>query len=251
MRGTTVTLVAAAILLALAPASPGAEPREWSVEITPYIWLLGLSGDATVNGYKVDFDRSTSDFLAAAKLAGSVLGIVEYDDFLFWTQVDYYSLRTDKMKVEDQPRGGTFNIDMILGEAALGYRIEGWAKQQTFDLLLGVRTLHLKNELELTGGGSATRKSDVIDPIFVVRPCITLFPKTLPGLVLNPTLAIGGGGDSDLIYELYFQIQYEITDYLAARAGYRTVGYRFSGGRNDSALDAQLRGIMFGLGVLF
>jgi hypothetical protein len=251
MKRMGASAVVGALLLAAAGMAGGAEPEGWEAEITPYLWLVGLSGDVTVRGQKIHFDRSTSDILADAKVAGSALSVVQYDRFLFWGQVDYYSISTSKMDVKDRPQGGTLDTDVVLGEAALGYQIDGWKEGQTFDLLLGLRAMHLKHDLEVYGYGSYQNDSNAFDPILVVRPFLPLFPSKIRGLALNPTLAIGGGGDSDLVYELYVQLQYQISEYVVGRLGYRTVGYQVSGDRDGNKLDCRLAGLMVGLGVTF
>ena len=149
---------------------------------------------------------------------------------------------------------------MLLTEAAVGYQVDGWMEGQTFDLLVGVRNLHMENDLEVFGKGKSSRDNDVTDPILVVRPSILVYPSKIQGLRFNPTLAIGAGGDSDLVYELQPQFQYQITENIAARLGYRTVGYKFKGddAKNDNLnlteddeLNFTLSGLIAGLGVTF
>lgn len=244
-----VLLVAASTFLA--GRAVAADPEGWKAELTPYLWLVGLSGDATVQGEKIHFDRSTNDILADAKVAGSALGVVQYDRFLFWGQVDYYDISTSKMNVKDRPQGGTLDTDVLLGETALGYQIDGWKEGQTFDILLGLRAMHLEHDLEVYGRGTFKSSMNAFDPIIVVRPYFPIFPSSAPGLALNPTLAIGGGGDSNLIYELYVQLQYKISKHVVGRLGYRTVGYNVSGDHDGNKLDFRLAGLMVGLGVIF
>ena len=246
------------LLMLLAAASPlfaglsgAADSEGWQAELTPYLWLVGLSGDATVRGQKVHFDRSTNDILEDARVAGSALGVLQYDRFLLWSQADYYDISTSKMDVKDRPAGGTLDTKMILGEAALGYQIDGWKEGQTFDLLLGVRALHVEQDLEVYGTGTFKHTANAFDPILVVRPYFPIFPSSVPGLACNPTLAIGGGGDSNLIYELYLQLQYRISRHVIGRLGYRTVGYHASGDRDGNKVDFTLSGLMVGLGVAF
>jgi len=245
-----VSLLMAGLAVGALP-SRGAEPEGWRIEVTPYLWLVGMNGDLTVNGQKIHFDRSTSDVISDSRLAGSALSVVQYDRFLFWGQVDYYDISTSKMDVKDRPQGGRLDTKIVLGEAALGYQIDGWKEGQVFDLLLGVRATHLSHDLEVYGRGSFQNDSNVYDPILVVRPYLPLFPSKIKGLALNPTLAVGGGGDSDFIYELYVQLQYRISERIISRLGYRTVGYQVSGDHNDNELDARMAGLMLGLGVTF
>ena len=247
MKIQAVGMMAAAMLM-VASRGYAADPQGWQLELTPYAWLAGLEGDVTVRGQKADFDKSFSDLFDAVDMAGSLLAIAQYDRYLVWGQVDYISSSTDKLDVEDQPQHGSLDSKMLLGEVAVGYQVDGWLKGQTFDLLVGVRTLHTENDLELNGGRSVSRDNDIVDPIFVVRPSIQVLPSKIQGLRFNPTLAIGGGGDSDLVYEMMPQFQYEINDTMAARIGYRRIGYQFKGDR-DNELNIDLAGLFVGLGI--
>jgi hypothetical protein len=250
MKTMRVVAVAASLLLSAGMMTFAAEPQGWKVEITPYAWLAGVSGDATINGQKTDFEKKFSDIVDAVDLGGSLLTVVQYNRFLLWGQVDYFSTDTSKMDIEDQPQGGSLDTKMFLGEAAVGYQIDGWAEGQTFDLLVGVRTLQMESDLTIYGHpGTTSKDTDLVDPMFVVRPSIPVFPSKIDGLRFNPTLAIGGGGDSDLVYELQPQLQYQITDSVAARIGYRTVGYKFKDG--DNKLNINLEGLIVGVGMTF
>ncbi len=248
MSTKTIGLMAAAVLMAGLSAR-AEEPQGWKFEITPYMWLAGLEGDVTVNGQKADFEKSASDLLDYVDVGGSLLGVAQYDRYLFWGQVDYFSLSTDELDVEDQPQGGSLDADTLLAEVAVGYQVDGWAEGQTFDILVGARMLSMESELDVVGHGTESKESDLVDPILVVRPSIPMFPSRIDGLRFNPTLAIGAGGDADLVYELFPQIQYQFADSMAARVGYRTVGYKFEEGSNE--LNVQLAGLIVGLGIMF
>lgn len=245
-------LAAASLLWSVAGSQAQAPqgPDGWQLEITPYAWLAGLEGDVTVNGQEADFEKSFSDIVDAVELGGSLLAIAQYDRILIWGQVDYFSMSTDEMDVEDQPAGGTLDSKLLLGEVAVGYQLDGWMDGQTFDFLVGARTLHMENDLALKDGRAASRENDLVDPIFVMRPSIPVLPSKIDGLRFNPTLAVGAGGDADLVYEMMPQFQYEISDTIAARLGYRTVGYKFKGDNNDeNELNINLSGLFVGLGI--
>ncbi len=132
-----------------------------------------------------------------------------------------------------------------MGEYAAGYKVDGWAEGQTFDLLVGARTLSVQNDLEVYGVGKVTKSKDLLDPMVVVRPNLPLTSK----LFFNPTLGIGGGGDSDLIWELQPQLQYQFTDTFEGRLGYRTIHYKFT--KDGNRLNIDLSGLIVGFGVMF
>ena len=252
MKTIIMAAVAASLVLAAGMTASAAEPQGWQFELTPYLWAAGLEGDVTVNGHEADFEKEFSDLFKALDIGGSVLGVAQYNRVLLWGQVDYFSLSTDEMDVEDQPEHGSLDTKLLLSEVAVGYQLDGWMEGQTFDILVGARMLSMEADLELDDGQTASKDNDIADPILVLRPSIPIFPSKIDGLRFNPTLAIGGGGDADLVYELFPQFQYQITDHMAARLGYRTVGYKFKGDENeDNELNFNLAGLIVGVGVTF
>ncbi len=252
MKKIMGSFLIALLLLTFGATSFAAEPKGWKFELMPYLWYVGVEGDVTVNGEEYDFDRSASDVFDAAEFAGSFLGVIQYNRFLFWHQFDYMSLSTDELDAKDQPARVDFDSDVMINETAVGYQIDGFYEGQTFDLMVGVRILNMENDLDVHGFGKRSKSYDLVDPMFVVRPCIPILPSMIKGLVFNPTLAIGGGGDSELVYELFPQIQYKFTDTIAMRLGYRTVGYKFEGDNNeDNELNVRFSGLTVGVGVLF
>lgn len=244
-------VVSMAALLAAGATTFAAESDGWKFEFTPYAWLAGVEGDLTVNGTKVDFDKSFSDLFDAVEVGGSFRIGAERDRFLIGALVDYFSLSTDELDVEDQPAGGSLDSKILLTEVAVGYRVDGWSEGQTFGLMVGVRNMHIENDLDVTGEGTFSRDNDVTDAMFYVLPSVPVLPSKIEGLRFNPVLGIGAG-DSDLAYELFPQFQYQITDTVAARLGYRTVGWKFKGDNNeDNELNISLSGLIVGLGVTF
>lgn len=232
-------------LVATGFAARAAEPTGWKFEVTPMAWLAGLEGDGTIAGHDFDFDKSFSDLLDATEFAAGVLTTVQYDRFLFWAQLDAFSMSTDKLDADDAPKHADIDTDMFLGEAAVGYQIDGWKEGQTFDLLVGVRTLNIDTDLDLGAVGEFSSDVSLVDPMFILRPNLKLTEK----LSFNGTMAIGGGGDSDLVYELQPQFQYDATDMISLRLGYRRVGYKFEDGDNE--LNVQLAGLILGAGFKF
>ena len=255
MKTRMTMMIAAGLVLAAGLAASAAEPQGWKIETTPYLWAAGLEGDVTVNGNKVDFEKSFSDLFEAVDMAASILGVVQYNRFLFWGQADYFSMSTDNLDVEDRPEGGKLETKMSLGEMAVGYQFDGFMDGMTIDVLAGVRALTMDNELTVYDKGTRSTEDPAedsrVDAILVLRPSVPILPSKIDGLRFNPTLAIGGG-DSELVYELFPQIQYQITDHVVARLGYRTVGYKIKGERNeDNELNFNLAGLTVGVGVTF
>jgi hypothetical protein len=252
MRMMNMGVVSASMLLGImSMMSVADEPSGWKVDVTPYAWLAGIEGDATVGGHKAEFDKSFSDLVDMVDAAGSLLGVVQYDRYVFWGQMDYVSTSTDALDVDDQPKAGSFDSDLFLLEAAVGYQIDGWQENQTIDIMVGVRSLDIQNDLEIYGRGMFSKDVSLVDPMIVIRPRVALFPSKIDGLTFNGTMGIGGGGDSDMVYELAPQVEYQINESMIGRFGYRRVGYKFVGENDENELNIALAGLVAGLGVTF
>lgn len=251
MKAGIMVKMTAALLAASCAVSNGQNAEGWSFEVTPYIWFAGIEGDITIDGKTADFEKDASDLLDMLDVGGSIRIGAERDRFMIGALVDYFSMSTSKLDVEDQPQGGRLDTDMMMIEGAVGYRVDGWAEGQSFGLMVGVRHLQIDNELKLTGGGTFSRDNEITDAMIFILPSVPLFPNSVEGLRFNPVLGIGAG-DSDLAYELFPQIQYQINDNLVVRFGYRRVGWKFKGDRNeDNELDISLAGLTVGLGLTF
>jgi hypothetical protein len=234
-------------MLVASSAGFAAEPRGWKTEITPYFWYVGIDGDVEVLGNTVDFERSARQMFKAVDGGGSLLAVVQKDRYLFWAQGDLIKLSTDELDVNSQPRRGSLDTKVKLAEAAVGYQIDGWSEGQTFDLMLGARNSVLENDLSIYALGATrhkTRRS--LDPMIVVRPSLPITER----LRFNPTIGLGAGGDADFVYELQPQLQYQISDTIAARVGYRRLGYKITKDRGNE-INFALSGLIFGVGVTF
>jgi hypothetical protein len=187
----------AALLVAGAPVlSALAAEDKWKGEVSPYVWMAGINGDATVRGQNVNVDYSFSDILDATDAAGSVLAVLQYGQVVFWGQLDYLSLDSDQL--ENPPVPGRLESETTITTLAIGYQFLGSAGK-TYDLMLGTRKVSMDNTLTLNAlSGSPFRgERDISDTVIVFRPSIPLSEKWR----FNPTLSYGSG-DSEKTYEL-------------------------------------------------
>jgi hypothetical protein len=247
LAAAALSLMASAPLVAIAAdADPGifVTPTDaWSIEITPYAWLPGIKGDITVRNTTVGVDQSFSDIFKSVKFAADALGIARYNNWLIYTQIDYFSLSTTQL--ENAPARGSLATKDTLYLVGAGYRINGWSSGQTFDFLLGAQGLHIDNTLSLYRIGEFSSSNNVVDAVVMVRPSLQLSQHWL----FNPTMSIGGG-DSKLTYQLQPQFQYQFNATWEMRFGYRRLSYNIDSSRGNN-LDVRMSGPLIGFGATF
>jgi hypothetical protein len=218
-------VVAATGVSAEAQTSARAGSGDWQFEVTPYVWMVGLDGNISANDKDVDFDQSFSDLVENVDAGGSVLGVAQYQKYVGFVQADYFSLSYNNDDFDS--RAADFleevDIDQTFLTLGVGYQFPGFVDNSWIDVMAAARMTDLKIDVKSLGNRSEDKSTTIWDPALVVRPCFILTDNKK--FRFNPTLSIGGGGDSDLIYELQPQFQYDFTETIAARLGYRRLYY--------------------------
>jgi hypothetical protein len=244
---SVASIVAVALAGTTASTFAQAPENDWSVEVTPYIWAAGIDGDITIGGLKASVDLKFDDLIDAVDMAGAVLGLVRYNRFVTWVQLDYVGTDTDELDADDQPARGRVETDMVMGTLAFGYAFGDPGDPYSLDLLLGARSLSLDNELTIDGRGQFKHDKSYVDPVLIALPSFRISERWR----FNPALSIGGGGDSEFVYELQPQVQFQINDFLAARFGYRTLHYKIESDVNTNEFDGAFQGLLIGVGGTF
>ncbi len=250
MKMRTGGLVAA-MLMATFSMVRAEEPAGLRFEIIPTAFIAGTDGSITVKGTKVEFDKTAGDLFKYVEFSGGVAGLVQYNRWVFRAQFDFFRMSTDALKLEDQPTGGKLDTDLYITTAAAGYQFHGWKEGQTYDVLIGLRALRADNTLEVYGVGSRSADRDLFDPALILRGNLPLFTGKITGLSLAATAAVGGGGDSQLIYDLQPALHYLVSENVGVRLGYRRLGWRVEGDENDGELKFALSGLFGGMSVTF
>lgn len=255
MKSMRITTVFAVVLMAVTAApvalgsgsasaaddgSAGAVPDDaWHGEVMPYFWSLGIDGTAVVRGHSADVNLSSSDLWDYTNFGGSLLGAFSKGHFAGWAQIDYFSF-TDS-DLGNVPAGSSLDVKATIYTLGAGYQF--WAsKGKHYDVMLGLRTVSLDNTLHASGSGSYSGTRNATDALVILRPFIPLSAHW----AFNPTIDVGGG-QSDLTYELWPQIQYQFAAHWAARIGYRRLYYRISN-NNGTSWDGSFSGLMLGIG---
>jgi hypothetical protein len=236
----------AACMLGYAAAfmlSAGAADSDWSFEVTPYFWGMGIDGRVGVGSLppaevKMDFGDIWDDFESALAL----LGVARSGPWMILGDFSYL----DTQSKEHLPAASvTLDNDTTIAKLAAGYQVKSDLPMLA-DVYAGARYSRFKTGLDVSGVGSASVTEDWVDPLVGVNLVWPFASKWRAGLIAD----IGGFGvGSDLTWEILPSVQYQFSDMFSGKFGYRwlDVDYYESGYVSDTLS----QGWMAGLGIAF
>src|SRR5262245_52989318 len=246
-RGSiAATLLAAAVWSASVHADE-TRTEGLNFELTPYFWAAGQDAELDLGSESVHFNRDFSDLLEVTDAAFMGLAVISYDRFVLYADYDYMSLKSD-----DHSRSGIVappgtkvegETDTDIVTYGGGYRFDTFG-ENTIDVLIGAQTTNIETKVEI-GSFSFDNNDSLTDTVVMLRPSLQLSERWR----LNPTMAYGISGDSDTTFSLMPQLQWQISDSLAMRFGYKRLYYKFED--SGTKLDTTFSGLFFGVGWTF
>ncbi len=243
---STLTTAVAATLVAGGMAGPAqAAEKEWNFEVMPYLWAAGIKGDLFVANQDIEVDASFSDLMEMMEIGGGLLLRAERNQWVWWTQVDYMAMNTDKL--DDPPEHARIDSNSLILTAGLGRNFGGSGNKHSIDVLLGIRYFELENKLRFDTLGTFKGTKDYTDPLLILRPSFRLSERWR----FNPTFSYGTGGDSEYTYELQPQIQFQMTEHTSLRFGYRKVYYDIENSSNGNGFEGSFEGALIGVSGTF
>lgn len=251
--GTTLLGVLAGVLLGVSAAwgeEPSPSRSGWQFELTPYLWVAGISGDVGVGGApSVSVDAKFKDILP--NLDFGALVAVEARRGPWALLLDGIYLKVSQNG--DTPGSGFDRVDVVsrtaIIEPALGYRV--WETPfASLDAFLGTRIWVVDTELKFSGGVLRPRKFDGTqawaDPVAGARLRGVLSAKWSAVLLGD----VGGfGAASDLTWQAFAGIAYQFSERWSLKIGYRAIGVDYESG--GFKFDVIQHGPLLGLGIRF
>jgi hypothetical protein len=233
-----------------AKPEPQANPDdEWQFQLTPYLWIAGISGRAGVGPGSVDVDTGITD--SDVKLNFGFMGTFEArkNRLVLLTDLQYSNLGTDN----DTP-GPLFtrveaDFKTFILDPEVGYRVLDNPEKGAFlDVLGGIRYWHLRTDITFERGLLpnifVTRSRSWVDGVAGLRGRAHVTPK----LFLTGKADLGGGG-SNFTYQLFGGGGYLVGKRYALIAAYRYLSVNYN--KNDFLFDMALHGPVFGFGIKF
>jgi hypothetical protein len=227
---------------------------EWTIQVTPYVWMLGMDGSATINGQESIVDESFSDILDTLNFIFEGRLEVHKKSWGKWRAM----LDVTYAELEDDAEAGDINIDATtdMGLAFTGglYRfldeapVDGRGGLKV-DGLVGVAYTSMKVDLDLSGGlPSVDEKQDWVDPILGLRSQFQFSEKW--GAMLESVI---GGFEvfdgSDLVTMNTALMSRSFGPNKRLFFGWRTLGIDYDndkGGSDKFALNIHMNGPLVG-----
>jgi hypothetical protein len=233
-------------------AEEAAVKNGWSFALTPYLWIAGISGTVNTPFQRVPEQKVEADFgdvlSNISGLAFMGAGEVRYGRFGLIGDITTLTLESDVAT----PRGQLFSGGKGRVSATTGMVLGSWRAledgKNTLDLAAGVRPWSLTTKLTLEQGllpGRTVKPSaSWVDPLLGLR-----YSRRL-GANWSATLYgdIGGfGAGSEFTWELFGSVNYQVTDAISLRVGYRhmQVDHRHMGTETNINLSGPIIGATF------
>jgi len=237
------TLTTVLLAAALTPAALRADDnKKWTLDATLYGLAAGMSGDVTAKGVNADVDVGFDKIWDNLEFGAMGKVRVGYDRWALTTDVIYMGLGASK-------GGVTADLDQWVVEPTLSYRF-----CEEFELLAGTRYNNISGELRGPGilprPRIPTSTQQWWDPIVGANVTLPLGKK----FSFNVRGDIGGfGAGSDLTWQAFPSLGWQISESFSLQAGYRWVytDYETGSGLHRFKYDMLTHGPQVGFAIHF
>ena len=258
LAGTLVLGTLASWAQAQQPGLSAAGSEQWTFEISPYLWAVGLNGDMTVKGQDAKVDEDFGDILSNLNMAGEVHFEAWKGRWGMFVDATYIDLKSD---AQSGPVDIDAEVKMWLVDFAGLYQVSTWQlgeasenRRGGLELLVGGRYTDMEPKLDFKDSPLPTvkQKASWTDLILGARLTADLSAKW--SMVLRADVGgFGIGSSSDLtasgsaLFDWRFKPQWDLL------MGYRALYQDYDKGSGDSkfAYDVTTHGPIVGVKYQF
>jgi len=221
----------------------------WRFRLAPYGWLTSTSGTIGVGPLSTDAGMDSSTILSNLQFGAMFVAEVAYDRWSFENDLIYARFQTAK----DTPGNNFGQLQGTLYElfwtSYLGYRVIQ-TDRFIMDLQAGFRMASMGLELELTPGTrpgiSRYWTRTWIDPVVGLRTRTYL----TDWLFVPIRGDIGGfGANSELTWQAFAGLGFQVSRWGAIIVGYRSLGYNYD--QDNFEYNVNTHGPLLGFEVSF
>lgn len=253
--GAMVLALLASILAAPGYAQSRADVPDGALQVTPYLWAAGLSGDISPfrRAPTVAVDKSFSEIFEDLNFGGFLNVWARSGSFVFSFDTMYVDTSEDRVigplppLPVPIPPGTVINANLDTQEfhASIqgGLRVLNQSAF-TLDVLAGARIWHISNELKISALGvsrSVGESFGWMDPLLGARA----FYRLSDTLSVQAQADVGGFGvGSDITWSVLATGNYILTENLSVSAGYKILEVDYSD--DGYVFDTRLSGPVLG-----
>jgi hypothetical protein len=232
------------------------DPAGWQVNVTPYLWAAGLSGDVTVRGITASPDASFIDVVEASDSLVGFQGHLEVKRGRLGGFADVFFM---DLGVDDAGRTGVdIKNRMWLVEFGLQYRVLDTTGAEgrggiALDAYVGGRYSDLQVDIDTRSTPSVNQHADWIDPIVGGQAIFGLTERLF--IVFRGDIG-GFGAGSDFAWSAMGLVGYRWQGAgleWAILGGYKALGQDYSSdaGSRRFQWDTTMHGPIVGLSIRF
>jgi opacity protein-like surface antigen len=236
-----------------------ANDKNWQFEFTPYLFAASMDGTTGMRGVTTDVNMSFGDIWDRLDKAFMVFFTAQNGDWIYAFDGIYFKLNDEKAASWQGPLGNTstaqLNVDATQ-QAYAGYIGRRVYNQNfvTVDVSGLVRYTSLDTNLKLA---LATGPNLLPDGSRAVGRKESWWDLAIAAQVKTPIAdkwdfvgyADIGAGGSDLTYQLMAGVNWQFSDTLSAKLGYRHFYQDYE--KDDFKWDMTTSGVFAGLGIIF
>jgi hypothetical protein len=212
-----------------APVEETSGPTDspWRFRLAPYAWLTSTSGTIGAGPLSTDAGMDSSTILSNLQIGVMFVAEVAYERWSFENDLIYARFQSSKNTPGNNYGELQGTLYELFWTSYLGYRIIQ-TDQFTADLQAGFRMASMGLELELTPGTrpgiSRYWTRTWIDPVIGLRT-----RTYITNWLFVPLRGdIGGfGANSELTWQAFAGLGFQVSRWAAIIAGYRSLGYNY------------------------
>lgn len=237
-------------LTAALSCAPAIADNSWDFEITPYLWAVGQSGETGNSLITSEFDASFSDIFNNLDMAFLLDFEAQNDTWGIKADTVYMNVAAEGV-VAFTSIGPGVDAELDIKETVFSGTVF-FKPIEALQLHAGARYVDLDNRLDLEGRGPLSLDNKVslgdswTEAIVGAKYTLALTEKL--NLVGYGDLG-GWSGKSDGMYQLAASLEYQMTDLLNIKGGYRVLDVDYD--TRDFVFNAKTEGFVIGLGFNF
>lgn len=235
-----------------AMTEPGGFDARWEFRTEAYAWLLGFDGKAGIADLPpIHFQDDLHEILEQLDFTFMALAELRRGRFGIFADFFYAELTRDGSAVFDL-FSGSLTTQITIATAMAEYRLVDRGPT-SLDVMAGVRVWNVSGDLTVTvNDGDPPPGITISDGRSWLDPMVGVKGRLQSGSpwYLTGWAMIGGfGAGSDLDWDLFGGVGYELTDRFSLVAGYRGIGVDYDD--DDLLFDMTIHGPLIGGSLKF